>query len=83
MGTKGAQWKDKPWKCENCSFLLGILSRDGSELRIKWRDLYVVVKEAEWVKVTCRRCSRENTIIGDKPQPSSCQMPAVVEQSGV
>jgi len=65
---KDEKWKDKPWKCTNCSFLLGVLSQDLTTLRIKWRDLFVTVIEAQQVKVICRRCGRENVLMGGTPK---------------
>ena len=62
--TKTKQWKDHPWKCTNCGFLLGVLSQDLSELRIKWRDLFITIGDAKYVKVVCRRCSKENILEG-------------------
>lgn len=59
---KQKEWKDHPWKCSNCGFLLGILSPDLSEIRIKWRDLFIMVGEAKYIKIICRRCSRENIL---------------------
>ena len=60
MAKKSNQQKDFPWLCSNCGFLLGILSQDLTELRIKWRDLFITIGEAKYVKVLCRRCSKEN-----------------------
>ena len=60
--VKGKPWKDHPWKCVNCGFMLGVLSQDLSELRIKWRDLFITIGEAKYVKTICRRCSKENIL---------------------
>ncbi len=60
--TKGKQWKDHPWKCSNCGFMLGVLSQDLTELRVKWRDLFITIGEAKFVKIICRRCSKENVL---------------------
>jgi hypothetical protein len=60
--VKGKHWKDYPWKCVNCGFMLGVLSQDLTELRIKWRDLFISVGEAKYVKIVCRRCSKENIL---------------------
>ena len=60
--TKEKQWKDHPWKCTNCGFMLGVLSQDLTELRVKWRDLFITIGEAKFVKIICRRCSKENIL---------------------
>jgi hypothetical protein len=65
------KWKDQPWKCSNCSFLLGVLSSDNTTLRIKWRDLFVTIVEAQQVKVICRRCGKENILAGEIPTEST------------
>ena len=63
------KWKDTPWKCKNCEFMLGVVSSDQTVLRIKWRDLYITIEDAESVKVVCRRCGRENVLSGVKVCP--------------
>jgi len=67
------------WRCKHCGFLLGILSPDCKELRIKWRDLYIWVYEAQRVKIICRRCGGENCLENmlqrgrnNDPEPKSC-----------
>lgn len=50
------------WRCKNCGFLLGLLSPDCRELRVKWRDLYIYIYEARVVKIICRRCGGENIL---------------------
>ncbi len=65
MAATDPNWKDIPWKCSNCQFLLGIISQDHRFLRIKWRDLYISIEEARSVKLICRRCGRENVLTGE------------------
>lgn len=60
-----SKWRDQPWKCSNCSFILGIVSNDGSSLRIKWRDLFIEIIDARIVRETCRRCGLQNELTGD------------------
>ena len=60
--TKEKPWKDHPWKCVNCGFMLGVLSQDLTELRVKWRDLFITISEAKFVKIVCRRCNKENIL---------------------
>jgi hypothetical protein len=65
--TSQINWKDQPWKCTNCQFLLGVVSEDGLELRIKWRDLLVTIGDAKYVKEVCRRCGKLNELYGGSP----------------
>jgi hypothetical protein len=62
--AENIQWRDQPWRCSNCKFILGVVSSDGTELRIKWRDLFIVIVDAKMVKEICRRCGLENKITG-------------------
>jgi DNA-directed RNA polymerase subunit RPC12/RpoP len=53
--------KDFPWKCSNCGFLLGYISSDSEILRIKYKDLYVTVKNGD-TTILCRRCGTNNEL---------------------
>lgn len=53
--------KDSPWLCENCKAMLGVIAEDGSELRMKYKDFYVSVRDGE-VTTLCRRCGRVNVL---------------------
>jgi hypothetical protein len=62
-----SKWRDQLWKCSNCGFVLGVVSNDGSSLRIKWRDLFIEIVDARIVRETCRRCGLTNELTGDGP----------------
>jgi hypothetical protein len=63
VNEKGKERKtfDVPWQCANCGALLGFVSSDQEELRIKYKDLFVTVRGGD-VTVICRRCARPNTL---------------------
>ena len=44
------------WKCKECGFLLGTMSRDGHWLRIGDRAFTVNIYEAPLVVIVCRGC---------------------------
>lgn len=53
--------KDKPWLCYNCNFMLGLVAPGGKTLRIKYKDLYLVVQGGR-VEELCRKCGRVNAL---------------------
>ena len=53
---------DVDWLCSNCGSLLGRFAAEGIELRMKCRDLYVIVGEAERVLTLCRKCGKVNYV---------------------
>ena len=52
---------DIPWVCSNCKALLGFISNSKEEVRIKYKDLYVVASGGT-VSVICRKCGRLNVL---------------------
>ena len=44
------------WTCDVCGFLLGYLNPQKTELRIKYKDLFVYIGEPLWVRTICRKC---------------------------
>jgi len=52
---------DRPWLCPGCNALLGYLGQGGGEIRIKYKDLYVLVEGGRVTRL-CRKCGRLNTI---------------------
>ena len=50
------------WKCDECSFILAYLNKKKDVARIKYKDLYVEVGRAQWIKTTCRRCGLVNEV---------------------
>jgi hypothetical protein len=60
--------KDKPevrdlgWKCPSCDNILGYIGRNGTVMRMKYKDFYVFIEEAASIMTLCRRCGRECVI---------------------
>jgi hypothetical protein len=52
------------WRCTECKSLLGFLSRDKTVLRIKYKDLYIHIKQGDEGAVSrnCRVCGYWNTV---------------------
>lgn len=59
---------DKPWLCNNCSFMLGLLSPDGETIRIKYKDLYLEIEGGN-IKIKCRKCGRDNQLAYELDKP--------------
>lgn len=55
---------DEALRCPKCNLLLGFHCSD--EVRIKWRDFYVILQFPTWIKVACRRCGAVNVIYGEE-----------------
>lgn len=55
---------DRPWVCPGCKAILGFTGMGGREIRIKYKDLYVMVEGGK-VSRPCRKCGRMNTIMDD------------------
>lgn len=55
--------KDQKWLCQNetCKGLLGYVDEDMSQVRIKYKDLYVTV-EGGRIVIICRHCARVNEL---------------------
>ena len=53
------------WRCADCEFLLAYLNKERDVARVKYKDLYVEIGRAEWVKITCRRCGLVNSVDAD------------------
>lgn len=53
---------NQTWKCAECGFLLAYLNKERDVARIKYKDLYVEVGRAQWIKTTCRRCALVNEV---------------------
>jgi len=45
------------WNCPICQTLLGI--RKGDEMEIRYKTVKYVVKAADSIEATCRKCGRE------------------------
>lgn len=50
------------WKCTDCAFVLGYTDSTKTELRIKFKDQYVTITNAERVDCVCRRCAKYNSV---------------------
>jgi len=49
------------WTCSECDALLGYSSKENdTEMRIKYKDLYIKVRGI--IVVKCRKCGKDNTI---------------------
>jgi hypothetical protein len=57
----GISMRDIPWRCSNCKYQLGIVSKDKQTVRIKYKDLYVMVGNGS-VLTICRRCGEQNML---------------------
>ena len=55
--------KDQKWLCQNetCKALLGYVDEDMSQVRIKYKDLYVTVEGGRIVLI-CRHCAKVNEL---------------------
>jgi RNase P subunit RPR2 len=58
----------KKWLCiyTECRALLGF--DEDNVVRIKRKDLYVEIKNAEEISVTCYKCGKRNTITKEAPE---------------
>jgi len=56
---------DIPFGCRACRSLLGFVDKQTrSRIRVKYRDLYIRVTNAELVEITCRSCGEINELTG-------------------
>ncbi len=51
--------KDLPWRCPSCEAILGYLTSDLKVLRMKYKDHYVFIEEAQRVVTLCRKCGKQ------------------------
>jgi len=51
--------RDVAWRCAACDSTLGYTGSDRKVLRMKYKDFYVFIQEAQTVMTFCRRCGRE------------------------
>jgi hypothetical protein len=51
--------RDVAWRCPACDSTLGYTGSDRKVLRMKYKDFYVFIVEAQNVITFCRRCGRE------------------------
>jgi len=56
---------DLPWKCSKCGQMLGVVSSDKTQVRIKYKDLFVFIEGGN-VTTLCRKCGYPNTLT-DQP----------------
>ncbi len=56
--------KDQKWLCQNetCKALLGYVDEASSQVRIKYKDLYVTV-EGGRITLICRHCAKVNELL--------------------
>lgn len=52
---------DIDWRCSNCGNVLGRLDPKMTQLRIKYKDLYITFEGGK-VTCLCRRCAAVNTL---------------------
>lgn len=55
---------DRIWECSECRAILGVLNREKTELRVKRRDLYLVIEGS--CQQQCRRCGQLNVLADDE-----------------
>lgn len=56
---------DIAFGCSACHSLLGFVDKDTkSKIRIKYRDLYIRITDAELIEMTCRSCGEINKLAG-------------------
>lgn len=54
---------DRIWECTECRAILGVLNAEKTELRVKRRDLYLVIEGS--CQQQCRRCGQLNVLTDD------------------
>lgn len=57
--------EDIAFVCDSCKSLLGFVDKKREKLRIKYRDLYVRITNADLVEITCRSCGQMNCLNSD------------------
>lgn len=54
---------DIPMLCKKCNFLLAFVDRETkSQIRVKWRDLYIYCTDPQEFSINCRSCGHINTL---------------------
>ena len=56
---------EQTWKCVECGMLLAYLTKDREVVRVKYKDLFVEIGQANWVQIVCRRCAFINRADSD------------------
>ena len=56
---------DIAFVCESCKSLLGFVDPAKEKLRVKYRDLYIRITNADLVEITCRSCGQMNSLNSD------------------
>lgn len=69
MPDEKPEVRDRAWRCASCDNVLGYVSPDGRILRMKYKDFYVFIEEAERVITFCRRCGKES-VVRQEPAPT-------------
>lgn len=69
QGKRVDSVKDVPpnmkfWRCKACHIRLGILNPECTELRIKYKDLFLFITGGT-VRTVCKACGTENTLIDE------------------
>jgi len=55
--------RDIPFKCTKCDSLLAFVDRETkSQIRVKYKDLYVFVQDPKSFSILCRSCGNLATI---------------------
>lgn len=54
--------RTRTWFCVECALVLGYTNEDRTELRIKYRDLFLEILRPESVSTACRRCGKWNIV---------------------
>lgn len=57
--------EDKQWLCTSCGFILGYVSEDKTEVRMKAKDFFLTVSGGK-IMHPCRRCGKMNHLIDDE-----------------
>lgn len=57
--------EDKQWLCTSCGFILGYVSEDKTEVRMKAKDFFLTVSGGKIIH-PCRRCGKTNHLIDDE-----------------
>jgi len=59
-----ARSEDILWNCERCGTKLGVYDRATDEMRLKMKDLYLIVHVGTggWVETMCKNCAARNRL---------------------
>ncbi len=58
-GETKPEVRDIAWKCPSCDNILGYAGKGARVLRMKYKDFYVFIEEAQSIMTLCRRCGKE------------------------